>query len=117
MAPTWLTVVAWIYLAICFGCTAVIACDIFVNGRRLSMGVMNVVFPITALYFGPLAVAFYPRWGRAAADMTTAPMAMSHASLPQTEVTPAELGRVLAAHAGRHDCRVRDVMAGKRLAG
>lgn len=92
MAPTWLTVVAWIYLAICFGCAAVIACDIFVNGRRQSMGVMNVVFPITALYFGPLAVAFYLRWGRAAADMTTAPMAMSHASVPQTEVTPAAGG-------------------------
>lgn len=68
MAPTWLTVVAWAYLAICFGCAAVIACDIFVNGRRQSMGVMNVVFPITALYFGPLAVAFYLRWGRAAAE-------------------------------------------------
>ena len=31
------------------------------------MGVMNFVFPITALYFGPLALAFYWRWARAAA--------------------------------------------------
>jgi hypothetical protein len=66
MAPAWLTVVAWTYLSICFACAAVIAWDIFLNGRRQPMGVMNAVFPITALYFGPLALAFYWRWGRAA---------------------------------------------------
>ncbi len=31
------------------------------------MGVMNAVFPVTALYVGPLAVAFYWRWGRVGA--------------------------------------------------
>jgi hypothetical protein len=71
MAPTWLTIVAWTYLSICFGCAAAIAWDIFLNGRRQPMGVMSAVFPITALYFGPLALAFYWRWGRAAA--TAAP--------------------------------------------
>jgi uncharacterized protein DUF4396 len=80
MVPTWLTVVAWIYLAVCFGCAAVITYDIFVNGRRQAMGVMNAVFPITALYFGPLALAFYSRWGRAAA-MTMAPMSMDMAGV------------------------------------
>jgi hypothetical protein len=76
MAPTWLTVVAWIYLAVCFCCAAVIACDIFINGRRQAMGVMEAVFPITALYFGPLALAFYWRWGRAADGVTRASMSM-----------------------------------------
>jgi hypothetical protein len=64
LGPTWLTVLAWIYLSICFGCAAVVAYDIFINGRRQPMSVMNAVFPITALYFGPLALAFYWRWGR-----------------------------------------------------
>jgi Domain of unknown function (DUF4396) len=64
MAPTWLTVVAWTYLSICLACAALIAYDIFVHGRRQPMAVMNAVFPITALYFGPLAAAFYWRWGR-----------------------------------------------------
>jgi hypothetical protein len=68
MAPAWLTVVAWIYLSACFVCAAVIAYDIFVAGHRQPMGVMNAVFPITALYFGPLALAFYWRWGRTAAS-------------------------------------------------
>jgi hypothetical protein len=67
MAPAWLTVVAWAYLSVCFGCAAVIAYDIFVTGRRQPMGVMNAVFPITGLYLGPLALAFYWRWGRTAA--------------------------------------------------
>ena len=76
MAPTWLTIVAWVYLAVCFGCAAVIGYDIFINGRRQAMGVMDAVFPITALYFGPLALAFYWRWGRAAAGKSTASMPM-----------------------------------------
>ena len=75
MAPTWLTVVAWIYLSVCFACAGAITYDIFVNHRRQPMGVMNAVFPITALYFGPLALAFYWRWGRTAARNMVAPTA------------------------------------------
>ena len=73
MAPSWLVVLAWIYLAICVCCAALIAYDIFVGGRRQPMGVMNAVFPITALYFGPAAVAFYWRWHRTAPRGITAP--------------------------------------------
>ena len=65
MAPGWLTILAWTYLAVCSGCAAIIAWDIFAGGRRQPMGVMNAVYPITALYFGPLALVFYTRWGRA----------------------------------------------------
>jgi hypothetical protein len=61
VAPVWLTVVAWFYLSVCFCCTAIIACDIAFNRRRQPMGVMNFVFPITALYFGPFALALYLR--------------------------------------------------------
>jgi hypothetical protein len=70
MAPASLTVVAWVYLAVCFACAGIIACDIAFNHRRQSMGVMNFVFPITALYFGPFALALYWRWERAAAAAT-----------------------------------------------
>ena len=57
MAPAWLTVVAWLYLSVCFCCAGIIAYDIAFNHRRQPMGVMNFVFPITALYFGPFALA------------------------------------------------------------
>jgi len=84
MAPLWLTVVAWIYLAICFCCAGIIGYDIAVNRRRQPMGIMNFVFPITALYFGPFALAFYWRWARAAAPapqaVTSSPVAVPQAA-------------------------------------
>jgi Domain of unknown function (DUF4396) len=90
MAPTWLTTVAWIYLSVCFLCAGALASDIFVNQRRQAMGVMNAVFPITALYFGPFALAFYWRWARAprrsaASDARTevvSMMALAHTGQP-----------------------------------
>lgn len=89
MAPAWLTVVAWTYLVVCFSCAAVITYDIFVNGRRQAMGVMNAVFPITALYFGPLGLAFYWRWGRAPAGVAVTPMPAGRAPATHAAVTPA----------------------------
>jgi hypothetical protein len=83
MAPTWLTVVAWLYLFVCFCCAEFIVYDIVGNRRRQAMGVMNFVFPITALYFGPLAVALYWRWGRAA-RATPPPMSASPAVVSPT---------------------------------
>jgi hypothetical protein len=89
MAPTWLIVLAWIYLAICLSCAALIAYDILVAGRRQPMGVMNAVFPITALYFGPAALAFYWRWHRTAPRMATAPAQTSHAPSRQAAMAAA----------------------------
>jgi len=63
MAPTWLTSVAWAYLSLCFICAGIIAYDIAVNRRRQPLGVMNAVYPITALYLGPFALAFLPAMG------------------------------------------------------
>ncbi|HXW80814.1 MAG TPA: DUF4396 domain-containing protein [Acidimicrobiales bacterium] len=83
MAPRWLTVLAWSYLAICFGCAGVIAYDIVFNHRRQQMGVMNFVFPITALYFGPLALTLYWHWGRAPDRVPVPSMSMSTARLSQ----------------------------------
>jgi hypothetical protein len=89
MAPVWLTVVAWLYLSVCFGCTGVIAYDIALNRRRQPMGVMNFVFPITALYFGPFALALYWRWARAAAVTTMASMPMDRATVSPAAVASA----------------------------
>jgi hypothetical protein len=75
MAPNWLTALAWVYLGICFVCAGVIAYDIFVNHRRQPMGVMDAVFPITALYFGPFGLALYLRWGRVGVRPRSAPSA------------------------------------------
>lgn len=60
----WLTVIAWIALAVAFATAALIGYDIYGRGFRQKMKVMEAVWPITALYFGPLAWVGYRRWGR-----------------------------------------------------
>ena len=64
MPPLWLTAVAWSALAIAFASAGWIAFDMFVRGHRQRMWIMEVVWPITALYFGLVAVWAYLRWGR-----------------------------------------------------
>jgi hypothetical protein len=74
---------------VCFACAIWIAYDIAFNKRRQPMGVMNVVYPITALYLGPFALAFYRRWGRVGPLPTVAPMSMNRASASGTAPAPA----------------------------
>ena len=64
MPPTWLTAIAWVALAVAFASAALIVFDIYGRGHRQKMAVMEAVWPITALYFGPLAWLAYRRWGR-----------------------------------------------------
>jgi Domain of unknown function (DUF4396) len=99
MAPTWLTVVAWVYLLVCFCCAGIIGYDIAVDHRRQPMGVMNFVFPITALYFGPFALAFYWRWGRAAPRTAMPPMSMSRTAGSRAAVVSVGGGRAMGGHA------------------
>jgi len=99
MAPVWLTVLAWLYLTACFCCAGIIAYDIAVNHRRQPMSVMNAVFPITALYFGPFALALYWRWGRAA-PTTMPPVPVSRALVSQAAAASA--GGGLHAYGGQH---------------
>jgi Domain of unknown function (DUF4396) len=65
--PGWLEAVAWVSLGLAFATAALIAFDIFGRGNRQQMGVMEAVWPITALYLGPLAWLGYRRWGRTGA--------------------------------------------------
>ena len=102
MAPGWLTVIAWLYLSVCFCCAGIIAYDIAVNRRRQPMGVMNFVFPITALYFGPLALALYWRWGRAAAGPAMPPMSVSLAATSRAATASSGGGMQMRGHA-HHD--------------
>ncbi len=60
----WLTIAAWISLAFAFTTAGVIVYDIDGRGYRQKMGVMEAVWPVTALYFGPFAWLGYRRWGR-----------------------------------------------------
>jgi Domain of unknown function (DUF4396) len=95
MAPAWLTAIAWLYLSVCFCCAGIIAYDIAVSHRRQPMGVMNFVHPITAVYFGPLALALYWRWGRAAAGTAMPPMSLSRTTVSNAAAVSGSDGRHL----------------------
>jgi hypothetical protein len=58
----WL-VVGWVFVAIGALSATVILVDVL-RGYRQQMAIMNWVYPITGLYWGPVAVYFYVRRGR-----------------------------------------------------
>ena len=62
--PTWLLIASWIALAIAFACSAWILYDIYGRGYSQHVWIMEAVWPITALCFGPVALWAYHRWGR-----------------------------------------------------
>lgn len=63
MIPSWLHTLAVASLLVAFACALAIVTDI-ANGHRQHMAIMNVVWPISALYAGPLALVAYFTVGR-----------------------------------------------------
>src|SRR5438477_12989171 len=64
MAPHWFELVACAALGLGFASALVIVADIFLLGNRQHMAIMNLAFPLTALYLGPLALWAYFARGR-----------------------------------------------------
>lgn len=67
--PEWLHIVAWAYLGLSFACALIITADELMHPQK--MMIMNFVWPITALYGGPMAL-----WGyfKSAPKMTNSHM-------------------------------------------
>ena len=63
MPPRWLVLVSYGFVFVSVACALGIVADI-VAGRRQKMWVMNVVWPVTALYFGPIGLWSYWIFGR-----------------------------------------------------
>ena len=68
MPPLWFDITSWCALAAGFASAGWIVYDIYGSGRRQDMRVMEAVWPVTALYFGPLALWGYRRLGRARSE-------------------------------------------------
>lgn len=62
MAPAWLHALAIAFVLLGVACALGIAVDVLRHPQR--MGVMNVVWPVTALFGTVLALWAYGRWGR-----------------------------------------------------
>jgi hypothetical protein len=65
--PDVLTLVSWLSLTSGIAAAVVIVVDLL-QGHRQHMKIMNVVWPLTALWAGPLALFGYFRYGRAAEE-------------------------------------------------
>jgi hypothetical protein len=95
-------VVAWLALIVGFASAGWIADDIYRRGHRQQMGVMEAVWPITALYFGVVALVANRRWGRAQSPAWVKEQGLDHApELPwaatvATGVAGCTLGDILA---------------------
>lgn len=66
MPPAWLTVASWTWIALALLSAALVLADTYGLGYRQRMWIMEAVWPVTALYFGPLTLPAYLRWGRPA---------------------------------------------------
>jgi hypothetical protein len=62
--PGWLTSISWVFVGLALVCAAAILYDIYGRGYRQHVRAMEAVWPLSALYFGPLALGIYARWGR-----------------------------------------------------
>ncbi len=56
--PRWLIIISWVSIAGSFICSLAVLYDI-IRGNRQKMWIMNVVWPITTLYSGPLGLWAY----------------------------------------------------------
>ena len=59
--PSWVSPVAWVFLALALVSAAVIAVDIWVRGHRHPRLATELVWVGSALYLGPFALALYVR--------------------------------------------------------
>jgi Domain of unknown function (DUF4396) len=65
MIPAWLPPLAETHVILSLLSAAWVTIDIFALGRRQPMTVMDFVWPLTLLYWGPLGLPFYHAFGRA----------------------------------------------------
>ena len=54
--PTWLTVIAWTAIAVSLVSAAAIVFDVLARGNRQPTRTMEIVWPASALYLGPIAL-------------------------------------------------------------
>lgn len=64
MPPPWLVIVAWCSLGIGLISALWVLVDVYGRGYRQRMPIMEAVWPVSGLYFGPAAVWAYRRFGR-----------------------------------------------------
>lgn len=109
MVPGWLHFLSIAALVVGFGCTIVIALDEFRHPQQ--MWIMNVVWPVVALFGTVVTLAGYFRYGRLASHEKAEKAKRRGENLPSKEQTPFSImvGKG-AAHCGS-GCCIGDIAA------
>lgn len=87
MIPAWLTDLSVLMLALGVICSLIIAIDLL-RGNKQHMWIMNVVWPITALYGSVIAVWAYFKYGRLATDKKVKAAMERNEEMPNKKYTP-----------------------------
>ncbi len=64
MIPIWLYLLSILYLGMGFFASGFVLYDIIKNKKRQKMKIMNIVWPITTWYLGPIGIFAYKRIGK-----------------------------------------------------
>ena len=109
MIPEWLHILAIVMLVIGFASALIILVDVLRHPQH--MGIMNVVWPVTGLYAGPIAVWSYYRYGRLARHELAREAKAQDEKPPHKRLTPfpAKVGKG-ATHCGA-GCTLGDIIA------
>lgn len=99
--------IAWVSIAVAFACALWMAADEVRNPR--AMGIMNIVWPVTALYFSVFAVWAYYRLGRKKTKRAMREHSMSHEPDQDKSGPTADQIAVGTSHCGA-GCMVADVV-------
>ncbi|RPE31906.1 DUF4396 domain-containing protein [Kitasatospora cineracea] len=102
----WLEVIGWLALGSAFVSVLAITVDIVARGHRQHMWIMNVVYPVTALYWGPAAWWFHATRGRRSARPAVDP----HGPPDPDRLPEWEVRAKAVAHCGA-GCTLGDLLA------
>ena len=109
MTPHWLNTLAIVSLIAAGCCAAVIALDI-ARGNKQHMWIMNVVWPVTALWSGPLGLWAYFRIGRLSTHKAVEEAKSKGAENPGKRKPFSQVVAIAATHCGA-GCTLGDIIA------
>ena len=86
MVPEWFHILSILSLLVGFASAGVLAVDIARDPQH--MWIMNVVWPVVGLFFGPVALWLYFTWGKLAARSCVKPAMENDEPMPNKAHTP-----------------------------
>jgi hypothetical protein len=104
-----LVAVAWLWIIAALGSAALVVVDLL-RGHRQHMWIMDVVWPVTALWAGPIGAWAYFRYGRAGEEKAVAAAERRHEPPPNRRQPFGVLAAKGTTHCGS-GCTLGDIAA------